>query len=448
MTKQSPITEKTLFVLGAGVDVALGFPTMNNLLSELARFSIEEGREIDRAIRTHVKGMRFNLSKRAGEQGEQFGELLISSHSHLIDKVKSALDKHKEQKSPKVKAMRTVVESLEKIRDSNHLDDDTCKALAEIAGEQEADSGGDYLFNPRGLTLTNAPRQAIRKMFQGALTEIEGLTEDEKQALRDTVCVVSNFEEMLGEFFSGFFTKHIGNQKKYFYLSWLMWAYLKLKQFEANDNRERSFYKTLADLKNHNIITFNYTRFYMTDDYSKIAYFHGDCGGYIRFDNREYIDRDDRICNAKTADDLAAFLNGIGGEINWGAEPPRLLIPAIVPPLSVKPIICNEYLDLWASAGQRIEHADRIIIVGYSFNVADEHFNDLIRKRNTSAPICLVNPDIESVKPLVCRMLGIDHTNLTQTPIDGVKRWRYGRLSLFEAKAEDMTADKLTKVLS
>ena len=95
MTKQSPITDKTLFVLGAGVDVALGFPTMNNLLSELARFSAEEGKEIDKAIRQHVKGMRFNLSKRAGEQGEQFGELLISSHSHLIEKVKSALDKHK-----------------------------------------------------------------------------------------------------------------------------------------------------------------------------------------------------------------------------------------------------------------------------------------------------------------------------------------------------------------
>jgi hypothetical protein len=421
---------------------------MNNLLSELARFSTEEGKEIDKAIRTHVKGMRFNLSKRAGEQGEQFGELLISSHSHLIEKVKSALDKHKEQNSPKVRAMRTVIDNLEKIRDSNHLDDDTCKALSEIAGEPEAESGGDYLFNPRGLTLTNAPRQAIRKMFQGALTEIIGLTEEERQAMRDIVSVVSNFEEMLGEFFSGFFTKNIGNQKKYFYLSWLLWAYLKLKQLVAIDNREKSFYKTLADLKNHNIITFNYTRFYMTDDYSTIAYFHGDCEGYIRFDNREYIDRDDRILNAKTVGDLAAFLNAIGDEIDWGAEPPRILIPAIVPPLSVKPIICNEYLDLWASAGRRIEKADRIVIIGYSFNVADEHFNDLIRKRNTGAPICMVNPDIESVKPLICKILGLDHHNLTQTPIDGIRRWKYGRLSLFEAKAEDMTADKLNRVLS
>ena len=448
MTSQPIVTDKTLFVLGAGVDVALGFPTMNNLLGELARFSTNDGKAIDKAIRQHVKGMRFNLSKRAGEQGEHFGEMLISSHSHLIEKVKSALNKHKDQESLKVKAMRTVVDNLDKIRESNHLDDETCKALGEIAGESEPESGGDYLFNPRGLTLTNAPRQAIRKMFQGALTEIEGLTEEEQQALKEIVSVVSNFEEMLGEFFSGFFTKHLGNQKKYFYLSWLLWAYLQLKQMDAMDKRDGSFYKTLADLNNHNVITFNYTRFFMTEDYSSIAYFHGNCSGYIRFDNREYIDRDDRIENAKSLDDVAKFLSDIGEEIDWNAEPPRLLLPAIVPPLSVKPIICNEYLDLWASAGARIEDADRIIIVGYSFNVADEHFNDLIRKRNNQAPIALIGPDINSAKPLVCRILGLDHTNLTKTPVAGVNRWKYGRLSLFETKAEDLTAEKLQKLLA
>lgn len=320
MSSKSPITNNTLFVLGSGVDVAMGLPTMDDLLSELARFSDEEGKGVEKAIRKHVKGIKFNIRKRAGDQGEQFGELLISSHSHLIDKVKSALDKHAEQNSPKVKAMHTIVDNLDDIRKSNHLDDDTCAALAEMAGEKEGNAGSDYLFNPRGLTLTNAPRQAIRNMFQGALTEIEGLTDDEKKAMHDIVHVVSNFEEMLGEFFSGFFTKHPGKQKKYFYLSWLLWAYLKAKQFDAVQADE-SFYKTLASLDNHNVITFNYTRFFLTEDYSNIAYFHGSCDGYIRFDTRELIEDDDRVTNAHSIDDLEAFINELGDEIDWKMSP-------------------------------------------------------------------------------------------------------------------------------
>jgi len=118
MSNGAAITDNTLFVLGAGVDIALGLPAMQNLLSELARFSVEEegGAVIDKAIRTHVKGIRFNLRKRAGEQGEQFGELLLGSHSHLIGKIKSALDKHKDKDSPRVKAIYGIVEKLEGIQ--------------------------------------------------------------------------------------------------------------------------------------------------------------------------------------------------------------------------------------------------------------------------------------------------------------------------------------------
>lgn len=446
MTAKPAITDKTLFVLGAGVDVALGFPTMQNLISELARFSVEDGKKIESAIRQHVKGMRFNLSKRAGEQGEQFGEMLLSSHTHLLNKIDSALNKHTNQNNPKIKAVRTVVDQLRKIGEFNHLDDETCKSLCDISGEKETESGGDFLFNPRGLVLTNAPRQAIRKIFQGALTEISGLTEDEIKAFNEVISVISNFEEMLGGFFSGFFTKNIGDQKKYFYLSWLLWSYLRIKQIENFEKRENSFYKTLSDLNNHNVISFNYTRFFMTEDYSKISHFHGDCEGYIRFDNREYIDRDDRINQAKTTDDLVKFFSEM--QINWEAEPPEILIPGIVPPLSVKPIICNEYLDRWSQAASRIEDADHIIIVGYSFNVADEHFNDLIRKRNTQARISLINPDASSVKQNIAHVIGLDHTNLTKSPVGGITRWKYGRLCLFDAKAEDITAEKLQEILS
>ena len=68
MPLQEVSPKNTLFVLGAGVDVALGLPTMHNLLHELARFTSDEGKEVEAAIRKHVKRMQFNLRKMAGEQ--------------------------------------------------------------------------------------------------------------------------------------------------------------------------------------------------------------------------------------------------------------------------------------------------------------------------------------------------------------------------------------------
>ena len=37
-----------------------------------------------------------------------------------------------------------------------------------------------------------------------------------------------------------------------------------------------------------------------------------------------------------------------------------------------------------------------MVVIGYSFAMADEHFNDLLRHTNESATVVVVNPDIET----------------------------------------------------
>ena len=46
-----------------------------------------------------------------------------------------------------------------------------------------------------------------------------------------------------------------------------------------------------------------------------------------------------------------------------------------------------------------IEAADKIIIVGYSFAFADEHFNDMLRQNARDKKVIIVNPAFRSIIP-------------------------------------------------
>jgi len=433
----------TVFVLGAGVDVPFGLPTMTGLVGELARFAAGEGRPIHDALRKHARGMRFSLEKHTGDEGERFAEGLLSTRSHLLAPIQSALDKHPDPNSEVIKAVTRVVAGLASINKSNQLDAETVKALAQVGGEEGLGTDADTLLDTRGISLSAAPRQAMRRIFQGMIRDVPGLTEDEKTALGEMVAAVSNFEEMLGDFFSGFFTKSVANQKKYFYLSWLFWAFIRHRAAEGKVNRPSSLYPVLSEITNgDSIITFNYTDFFCDQTRPTDGYFHGDVGSYIRLDTREYLANDDVVKQAETVAAMAAFIQGL--DTDFDAQ--RVHIPGIVPPLAVKPVICTEYLNRWYHCGEKIRDAKNIVIVGYSFNLVDEHFNDLVRK-NHGARIVLVNPQASAVEESICRALAFDRTGLNGVTIEGL-RCRKGRnMTFVSAKAEELTADIITALL-
>jgi hypothetical protein len=91
-------------------------------------------------------------------------------------------------------------------------------------------------------------RQAIKTILTQVLGEIPDLTHEEQDAFQAVVAILSNFEELLGNLFIGYFTKHTPDQKKYFYLAWLFWAYIRHKEDLGRANRDRSFYKTLSEV--------------------------------------------------------------------------------------------------------------------------------------------------------------------------------------------------------
>jgi len=121
---------------------------------------------------------------------------------------------------------------------------------------------------------------------------------------------------------------------------------------------------------------------------------------------------------------MESFIAGL--QVDWKREPPLVSLPAIVPPLAMKPIICGEYLDRWYQCGQTIKRAKTIFIAGYSFSVADEHFNDLIRKGNRRAQLIVVDPSLEDVVRRICQI--VDQTQ---------QSWTRPRLLTWNAKGPD-----------
>src|ERR1700731_830609 len=427
-----------VFVLGAGVDRVLGLPLLNTLFRDLNEFVHGSGKAINKAIRNHAKSMRFDLQSYSGDQAENLGQKLLGSHPHLLPLILSALGKHPGAGNANVAAIKTLMTKLEAIAGENELDEKLVTQLSKLAGE--ADSGvDDTLLDTDHISFRPKVRQAIKALLSQVSAEIPGLTQAEQEAFAEIIAILSNFEELLGSLFIGYFTKHIPNQKKYFYLAWLFWAYIRHKEDLGRINRDKSFYKTLSEVgPGGGIITFNYTDFFDATTRPKNGFFHGDCKAFIRFHTREHIADNIQIREETTLARMLDFINGL--KTDWTKDPPEVSLPAIVPPLAMKPVICTEYLERWYECGQQIKKARTIVIIGYSFSVADDHFNDLIRKGNREVRLIVVDPNLDAVVNRVCQTLGHDKAGLKPVKVEGLECKADGRLTFVKAKAEELSS--------
>jgi hypothetical protein len=440
------IDDDVVFVLGAGVDRVFGLPLLNTLFHDLGEFARGAGKGINAAIRKHAKPLPLDLQTYGGDQAENLGQTLLGSHADLLPRIIAALDKHRDADNPRVNTVRTLMKKLWVIANGNELNETIMSELSKLAGQ--ADAGvTDTLLDPNHIAFRPKAREAIKTVFTEAVTEIPDLTPEERAAFAEIITLLSNFEELMADLFTGYFTQHIPDQRKYFYLAWLLWACIRHKQEAAQSKRDLSVYKTLSDLKvsGDSIVTFNYTDFFDDVTRPRNGYFHGDCKAFIRFRTREYIASDVELKNATTLERMETFIAGL--QVDWKTEPPIVSLPAIVPPLAMKPIICTEYLDRWYECGQTIKRAKTIVIAGYSFSVADEHFNDLIRKGNREAKLIVVDPTLEDVVRRVCQIVDQESAELESATIASLECQRAGRLTFVKAKAENLNSASMAALL-
>lgn len=445
-----PSNGSVVHILGAGVDKPLGMPLADELMGAVADFAEGPGKPIAEAIRSNLPRLRFSFSRYTGEQGETFAERVLAEDSQTLDTAKSILNRylndHQDEDTSHVDAVHKVIVALEEIRDRNQIDDQTLKPLAEISGERYQESGGDFIVDPRGISLTPLVRQAFRTTFQGLMQE-GSVSPDERDALVRMATAVMNVEELLGELFSGFYTKRASDQKQYLYVAWLFWAYLRLKMDESLNSGEKGLYAYLGTLgDDHHFITMNYTaRFFPQAIRPRVHFFHGDCLSYIRLETRDLITENQQAQQANSPESIADFIKSL--EIDL--ENQKIFLPGIVPPLSVKPVICREHLETWYRCGSLMDGAEGIIVTGYSFNSADEHFNDLLRKRRggRETKIIIINPDLEDAVSKVSEILSQDVGHLNEMTLADFECRRGGNLTFVKARTEQLSRECIEEFL-
>jgi hypothetical protein len=443
-----PSQERILYILGAGVDCAFNLPVMANLYSCLTKFTLGPGKGVEAAIRSHVKHARVGIASKAEDDAEDIGAKLLGSHSAVLDRLKSVLDPLPDNTHEGLSAVKEIVRRLIGIRDSNYIDADTADKIAVFAGSP-AQHAEDSLMDESRSVMRPTARGAMRNFFQLALGEIPGLSKTDKAMFESLLALVSNFEEMLGFYFSGFYTRNPGNQKRYFYYSWLLWAYLRYCVGQANPSKCLSFYDTLAVIAgNDPIITFNYTNFFQSGQTPTLGYFHGNFDSYILFGDRELVQGPSGgsypFIDAWSAQDLEKWFKSFASD--WSSDIPNVRLPALIPPISMKPLICAEYLDCWYWCAQQIREADVIFIIGYSFSSVDDHFNDLVKKNNKARRIIIINPSL-AVRNEVSRCLGYTHETWHSSKIGRFDCHTLARIVIAYEYAENVTPDDILAFL-
>ena len=122
----------------------------------------------------------------------------------------------------------------------------------------------------------------------------------------------------------------------------------------------------------------------------------------------------------------------------------RHVIPALIPPLRLKPILSHRYIELWSQASDWVKQADHVVVVGYSFNNADEHFNDILRC-HPDRRIDIVVPEATSPQ-FVARMEKVFGTAANQyntVKVNGFNALKAKKIRLIAAKAGDINLAEL-----
>lgn len=213
---------------------------------------------------------------------------------------------------------------------------------------------------------------------------------------------------MLTDNFTDFYTSETLDSPKYLYLVWSLWLYLCAKEKELfekyPDATEIPIYGKMPIKTDDKIISLNYTcAAKKSFPKNEIIYFHGNLENYISPKSRETISFVEKHNSQKSKSSANVDFDEIDKKeiLETLDLKQEKFIPEMMPPLTIKPALSNEYIDTWYAAKNAIGSADEIISIGYSFSNSDEHFNSLLKNRvmnNEKVKLKIVCPNAETIK--------------------------------------------------
>lgn len=369
-----------LVILGAGVDRTTGidFPLANTLLADVTRYLDGPGKPVDDALRAMLPGLRFSFNHMIARAVDKIATREAHEQKAMVLRVQEAIATLPADKTDVRKHGELIIRLFNKlatIAEHSQLDDETTALIREVFPKDADDLiDSDSILDIHKLSLSDTFKTVLKRTLK------LGLSGDRHEVAAALGADMLNIETLLIEKFLGFYNDKAADIKNYLYIAWALWAFLVARQkevLEAHVGKDLPFYGDLPITVR--AITLNYTSFLKEQlPGGRTVYFHGGLAEYVRMDTRDLLP----IEGILTLDPAAFIRDQVAPNVdvkNEDIRQQRHVIPALVPPLRLKPILSHRYINLWSQASDWVQEAKHIVVVGYSFNNADEHFNDILR---------------------------------------------------------------------
>ncbi len=436
---------QNLLILCAGADRTNGidFPLANTLLADVTRYLDGQGKPVDQALRAMLPGLSFRFNNLIARAVDKIATRETHEQRAMVQRVQDAIADLPPEKEHIRKHGELIIKLFNKlamIAEHSQLDEETEELIREVFPNDADDLiDSDSILDIHKLSLSDTFKTVLKRTLK------MGLSSDRHEVAAALGADLLNIETLLIEKFLGFYNDKPSDIKNYLYISWALWAFLVARQQEvliAHTTNPLPFYGSVpTDVR---AITLNYTSFLQQHlGVENTVYFHGGLAEYVRMDNRDLLP----IENILQCDPATFIRDMVAPNVdvkNNDLRQQRHVIPALVPPLRLKPILSHRYIDLWSKASDWVKEAQRIVVVGYSFNNADEHFNDILRVHNDRY-IDIVVPEANSEAFLgrMEKVFGTATNQYTTVTVNGIAALKAKKVRLIPAKASDVDLAKL-----
>lgn len=409
---------RTTFVFGAGADSGI-FPLTNHLVSAIDSFLKRDpaGTEIDRLLKKKLGFKNFSYASIMDSAAYTFirknDQIKIEKLLNRMSCTQSEtlpLNQRRQQKFISLVA-KDLLSSSKKQRDSLKIME-TRPQTVDLA--QKIGLTKLVTVCPE-TTITMFYRQSLRMMLRIYLDE------PDNKILHLLFKSVVSLDEILLEYFLGFYNENKPYIRRYQYLLWTMWAFFVTKElnYVRSGRKEKTIYELI---KGCPVITLNYTTVAaLCPSCPELIHFHGSVLEYIDCQTREVkkipsFTNVNALIESPNLDTVAILKNDILPRIELqkgkNSAPDKSVIPSMMPPFEIKPIIANDLIDSWHHAFDLLRESHKIVVLGYSFNHTDAHFNDIIidfigKKDGTGKwkkQIYIINPDLKSIQTYFDKM--------------------------------------------
>lgn len=382
---------KHLLITGAGVDRTRGidFPLAATLLPEIAAYLDGDGKAVDTTLRAMLPNLRFTFASTVARAVDVITTRGADAQRKMVERVRDAIKELPADRDHVRKHGELIIRLFDKlvvIAEAGELDNETRDLIKEVFPDDADDiMDSDSILDIHKLSLSDTFKTVLKRTLR------MGLQSDRNEVAAALGADMLNIENLLVEKFLGFYNEDLPNIKNYLYIAWVLWAYLVHKQqlvMKAYPSGDLPFYDKLPT--DCHAITLNYTSFLERRlGRNRVIYFHGGLAEYVSMGTRELVPIDEDMQRL----DPNAFLQGQAENLqldSGDANKHRHVIPALVPPLRLKPILSHRYIEDWHHASTWVKGAEHIVVVGYSFNVSVTPSTCVVHKCDSAKTMTLM----------------------------------------------------------